>query len=245
MKLRCVGAHVGVVSLLAAWGHAQAPDVLGGLLPLATWLAAVALLRRAVPLAGLARRVAMLGMLPMMAGLPAMLDLCSPAVGGAAWLVAGHLGTMLLLPTLLRLLPAWCLPASTPLVAGLLLAGGGALLAWPGVQGLMLAMLAHAAAFGVAVWTDRPAAAVGSARRFDAGPAACVLALGAALDALGPQALFLAHGALAALGGLALLQWARSRRQDARPARSAPHHARHSQAQPAHPATCPEPARIA
>jgi hypothetical protein len=116
--------------------------------------------------------------------------------------------------------------------AGLLAAGGLALLAPGGLDGLGLAGLAHGAAWGLA-WqqrmvTRRTAPAVGAgviasgeaARSTPPKPtrtlglpaaATAVLALGAAIAALGPLALQLVHRALAVAGALTVLSQGRRR----------------------------------
>lgn len=198
--------HVGAGGLLAWWGHVHWPLTFAGLLPLAAWLAlsATAQLDDAAPADG-AQRAAWLGMLPMMGGLPTMLDLCSSAGGGLLMVAAGHVAAMVLPLALMAALPLrWQLARSrSRLCAALLVAGGVLLLAVPGVQGLTLAMLAHAAAWSLVVCepASAPRAASVGTRAL---PTLALLAFGAALDAFGAIALFMVHAGLA-LAGLACL----------------------------------------
>lgn len=206
--------HVVAVAALAWWGHATWPQHLGGLLPLALGLMAWGVLAPAcVALQGLAhgtthsaargacaaQRLARLGMLPMMAGLPVMMDLCSAASGMAAVLVS-HAAMMLLPPLLITWLPARCRPAPGLACAALLAAAGPALLLWPGVQGLMAATLLQGAAWSLAGWatTEGAMPRQGVLRRLL--PAAAVLVLGRALGEVGPAALYGLHAGLALCG---------------------------------------------
>ncbi len=171
-------------------------------------------------------QAAALAMLPMMAALPAMADWCAIA---SAWLApdatAWHLAAMVLPALGLR---AWLTRVSrrrlNGVVAALLLAGGASMLAWPGVNGLMLTALLHAAAWSLA-W------AAPMLRREVLAPAApplarmqgvatmgaavmtafAVLALGMAIDRFGPPALMAVHAALALAGLTGLLVSAASR----------------------------------
>lgn len=190
---------------------------------------------------------AALSMLPMMVSLAQMADWCAalPGLGGGAATLsllhlAAMLGPALVLAMLRTLVPALRWPVRVPvrvpvkrpgqtlaLAAGMLLAAGGlALLAWPGLAGLMVASLLHGMAWSLA-WAGslrsteaNPAAAAppGHARK-PAGarksttaawwPAAltttAVLALGLAIDQHGPAALATVHAALALAGGLGVL----------------------------------------
>jgi hypothetical protein len=145
-------------------------------------------------------RLAALAMLPMMASLPAMAELCR------ADPFAGALGpqTAVALHLLAMLLPAWwphqgvrgpahALLRAVPAVPLCLLAGGAVVLAWPGTVGLMLGMGLQAMAWGW-VWREMlaprarpvgarmpaPTAAWAGTR---VAPAAVVMALGAGLAA--------------------------------------------------------------
>jgi hypothetical protein len=149
-------------------------------------------------------------MLPMMATLVAMGDWCSASLGlGAQAMIVLHLAAMLLPPLALRLCgctlrgPLW---AATPLLAALLL------LVWPpvalrGLPGLTAASLACAIAWGLSWQAHRP----GPSAPAQAGPlpslvpALAVIALGMALEHVGPPALgwALALSAAAALAGAA------------------------------------------
>ncbi len=178
----------------------------------------------------LAHQAALLAMLPMMAALPALADWC----GADAWpqrsATALHLGAMLLPPLLLPLLrpPAAMLRL---VLALLMVAGGAALLLRQGVQGLMAAALLHGVAWGLAWGGPLAHRATASTRaaghhlagatpgRAAAAAAALLLALGLGLDAAGPDALRLAHGALALLGAAALLAQGRAATRCTSPAK--------------------------
>jgi len=172
---------------------------------------------------------AALAMLPMMAALPAMVDWCavSPPWFGAA--TAWHLAAMVLPAVTLR---AWLQRVArrrlNGVVAVLLLAGGLALLGWPGLYGLMLAAVLHALAWSLAwaapmVSRERaPRAAAQPARLQGLAPlgaalsmAAAVLALGIAIDRFGPQALMAVHAALAVVGSAGLLMMSATSRRAA------------------------------
>lgn len=88
-------------------------------------------------------------MLPMMAGLPAMAELCRAEptswIPGARTAVALHLLAMLV--------PAWWPWRATHAVPLLLLAGGQAVISIPGSAGLMLGMGLQAMAWGC-TWRD-------------------------------------------------------------------------------------------
>ncbi len=153
-------------------------------------------------------QAAALAMLPMMAALPAMVDWCASAPGWwAADAMAWHLAAMVLPALGAR---AWLQRVGrrrlNTVLAGLLLAGGVSMLAWPGLNGLMLCALLHAAAWSLA-WAapmlrrevlSAPARAQRVATVGVAVMTACaVLALGLAIDRFGPPALMAVHGALA------------------------------------------------
>ncbi len=184
----------------------------------------------------LPQRLAAVAMLPMMAGLPALLALCTPAGASAPQVVGAHLAAMVLPGVGL----AWALRPRVQhvpaLCAALLIAGGLALPWLPLLQGLMGATLLHTAAWSVA-WAaglqSAGAVAVSRSGRLAAAPslaalaaAAGVLAVGLAVSGLGPRALWLAHAALAALAVVWVLAGAvAATRQQARPP---------AQAHPAH-----------
>jgi len=168
---------------------------------------------------GVPQGLAAAAMLPMMAGLPALLALCSADTPPPA-VLALHLGAMVLPAAGLAALPRYAARLDAArLCAALLVAGGGALLALPMLQGLMAATQLHTAAWSLG-WaaglqaaprrlapppaTAPLAAAVGAAFTAVAGVSAGVAGLGLALAALGPLALWLVHAALAALA----LLWA-------------------------------------
>ncbi|MFT3956953.1 MAG: hypothetical protein QM722_22000 [Piscinibacter sp.] len=150
--------------------------------------------------------IAMLVMLPMMAGLSQMLALCRAGGASAQALLGAHLAAMFL-PALLwpaGRAPAWRRAAC----AGLLVLGG--LLLWmAGTPGVLWAMLAHGAAWSLA-WSaqlDDPslrASAHSAAWRAALLQALFALALGVALGWAGPPALQAVHGALAAAAALAV-----------------------------------------
>jgi hypothetical protein len=137
-------------------------------------------------------RLAALAMLPMMASLPAMAELCraqpTPWLPGAQVAVALHLLAMLA--------PAGWPGRAVRAVPILLLGGGLTVLIVPGSTGLMLGMGLQAMAWGC-VWRDSLAQRAARGRRLDAPPApaptsmrwarllpaASVLGLGAALQA--------------------------------------------------------------
>lgn len=172
---------------------------------------------------------AALSMLPMMLSLAVMADWCAnlPGLrGGASLLTALHLAAMLG-PALVLTLWASIRPPGrladqtiTLAMGTLLAAGGGALLVWPGLAGLMAASLLQGMAWSLA-WAAslrRPgtAPAPASARGTNAAPlaaawraaaltAAAVLALGLAIDRHGPAALATVHAVLALAGGLGVL----------------------------------------
>lgn len=189
---------------------------------------------------------AALSMLPMMVSLAPMADWCAalPGLGGGAATLsllhlAAMLGPALVLTSVAAAMGAVVqalrrpvrVPGGQPgqtlaLATGTLLAAGGlALLAWPGLAGLMLASLLHGMAWSLA-WagslhgtgarptptasehTHHPAGASNAATaawRPAALTAAAVLALGLAIDQHGPAALAAVHAALALAGGLGLL----------------------------------------
>jgi hypothetical protein len=168
------------------------------------------------------QRLAAAAMLPMMAGLPTVLGLCTAGTGPAAMVVL-HLGAMVVPAACLvarpRAMPA---PDTAWTCAALLIAGALALPALPLLQGLTVAALLHTAAWSLA-WagglqggaghvSGASVASMTTPRMAALTAAASLLLLGAALQLLGPLALWLMH---AALGVLALL-WVL-----ARPARSA------------------------
>lgn len=157
-----------------------------------------------------AQRLAALAMLPMMAGLPTMAELCRaqplPGLPGAQAAVALHLLAMLA--------PAWWPGRATQAVAPLLVMGGLAVLVVPGSAGLMLGMGLQAMAWGCA-WRDALAPPHAPSRHADGPPepapgapllpAAAVLGLGAALHAV-PWAPAVAWSLPPVLLGLAALR---------------------------------------
>ncbi len=174
------------------------------------------------------RRLARWTMLPMMASLAWMVELCAGAglsTHAVTWI---HLLAMLG-PAAALEMKALARRASPPrrvgLAAAALVAGGVALVSAEGVQAWMLASVAHALAWGL-VWSAglaaaRPGAATRPAalpigpppgRRSGAGPrrslaalvpAALVLLLGAAIEAWGLAALGAVHLALAGAAAFA------------------------------------------
>ncbi|RVU47654.1 hypothetical protein [Rubrivivax rivuli] len=166
--------------------------------------------------ADLPQRLSAAAMLPMMAGLPTMLALCTPAGARPLTVVVLHLSAMAL--------PACCAgawrrierpwDAALP-CAALLIGGGLALTVLPLLQGLMAATLLHTAAWSLA-WVRGLQGGVQASLRSTAAvqavtpraaaltAAAGVLLLGLALAGLGPMALWLIHAALATL---ALCWW--------------------------------------
>jgi hypothetical protein len=103
-------------------------------------------------------------------------------------------------------------------VTALLVAGGGALLLWPGLNGLMAASLLHGVAWSLAwaapmlrrevgaVAATRPLGRQGRVTLGQAGlTAAAVLALGIAIELAGPQPLVAVHAALAMMAVAGLL----------------------------------------
>lgn len=148
--------------------------------------------------------IAMLAMLPMMAGLPQMLSLCRTAGVSADALIGAHLAAMFL-PALLW--PARAAPAlRIGVCAALLVAGGVALL--PSAAPLW-AMLAHGAAWSLA-WSaqlDEPAlraTAHSAPWRAAMVQAGFALALGVAIGWAGPPALQAVHAGLALAAALAV-----------------------------------------
>jgi hypothetical protein len=137
-------------------------------------------------------------MLPMMAALAGMSAWCSAVGWPAPAMTAAHLAAMLLPPWLLRHRVPGRIDAAVMLLA--LAAGLLAVLARPGLDGLMAASLCHAVAWGLA-W--RLALACPAAPRPATAavwrPALAVLLLGVALAATGPVALMVLHGLLGAL----------------------------------------------
>lgn len=199
---------------------------------------------------------AALSMLPMMVSLAPMADWCAtlPALGGgAARLSLLHLAAMLGPALVLTWVAAAVgamvqalrrpvrVPGGQPgqtlaLATGTLLAAGGlALLAWPGLAGLMAASLLHGMAWSLA-WagslrSTRPTPIASEHTRHPAGAsnaaaaawrpaaltAAAVLALGLAIDQHGPAALATVHAALALAGGLGLLGLLTAQKSPPRP----------------------------
>jgi hypothetical protein len=191
---------VGAMPVLGDWGLQLLPLWAGGLLPLALWLLACKGMGLQGGAAGGPLAAARWSMLPMMAMLPHMQAWCG-AAGPAAGLWWG-------LHLVLMLLPAWWPRVAAPevvsrLCAALLLAGGLALWARPGLQGLMAASLLHTLAWSLACTVT--AAHAGRGLHGLAAPAALLL-LGAAVARAGPSALVLVHAALA-LACLASLLW--------------------------------------
>jgi hypothetical protein len=157
--------------------------------------------------ANLPSRLSAAAMLPMMAGLPTLLTLCSPARGSALAVASLHLAAMVVPGACLGFGRHPLVHRAPALCATLLIAGGMALVTLPLFQGLMWATLLHTSAWSIAwagalrtVNTDRDAAASSPSSLSAALVAAGgVLLLGWALSALGPNALWLAHLALALL----------------------------------------------
>lgn len=150
--------------------------------------------------------IAMLVMLPMMAGLPQMLALCRAGGAASQALLAAHVAAMFL-PALLW--PAARLPLLRSAACAVLLVLGGLLLWAAGPEAALAAMLAHGAAWSLA-WS---AQLEDSRLRADAHrppwraalfQSLFALALGAALAAAGPAALQAVHGALAAAAALSV-----------------------------------------
>jgi hypothetical protein len=156
---------------------------------------------------------AALAMLPMMAALPVMAEWCGATPGWFADGTVWHLGAMVVPALCLR---GWLQRADhqrvNAAVAALLLAGGVALLVWPGLNGLIAAALLHAMAWSlgwaapmvrreaVAAGASRPARVHGPATLAQAGlTAVAVLALGMAIEVAGLQALVAVHAALAVM----------------------------------------------
>ena len=200
-------AAATALALLLPRGAASTPPCRAGLFDCALPVAALAPWRDATQWP---QAAALLAMLPMMAALPALAEGCSAGGWPPRSASALHLASMLLPPLLLGL-PGLRLPAARrpALIGLLLLAGGVALLAWPGFEGLMAAALLHGSAWGCA-WGGPLAAgerpAPGPRPLVAAtGVALLLLLLGAALGASGPAALQLTHALLAACGGVGLL----------------------------------------
>lgn len=150
--------------------------------------------------------IAMLVMLPMMAGLPQMLALCRAGGASPEALLGLHLAAMFL-PALLW--PAHAAPTlRSAACAGLLVAGGVALLL-PAAQAALWAMPAHAAAWSLA-WSrqlDDPAlraTAHSAPWRAALAQALFALGLGVAVSLSGPAALQGVHLALAGAAALAV-----------------------------------------
>lgn len=181
----------GAAWALAAWALAEAgarqwPLLAGGLAPLVALLVLAAVLAPALPAGGpLPLAAARAAMLPMMATLPAMGAWCSAAGWSPPTMALAHAAAMLLPPLLVG--------RASEGVCRLLLAGGGAALLLPGLQGLMLASTLHAAAAGAACAGAAPL----RSRAWLLVLAAAVLATGLAVDRYGPAALVALHAALA------------------------------------------------
>jgi hypothetical protein len=161
---------------------------------------------------------AALAMLPTMAALPVMAELCAADGLGAAPLAALHLAAMVLPACMLRALPARPgRSALSTVVAVLLAAGGLAFVLAPARDALLAGMLLHAAAWSLA-WAGPmlardPPPVPGGARATTVSAvaaAAAVAAFAAAADAGGADALRGIHVALAVLA-LGALPWPRSR----------------------------------
>jgi hypothetical protein len=161
----------------------------------------------------LPQRLSAAAMLPMMAGLPLMLALCTPAGGSALMVVGAHLAAMVLPGAGLNGHRAWhahahaLTPKVPGLCAALLIAGGLALALLPLLQGLMAATLLHTAAWSIAWATGlQDVSATDGGSPLAMAPALAALAaaggmltIGWAVSAFGPQALWLVHLTLAAL----------------------------------------------
>lgn len=150
--------------------------------------------------------IAMLVMLPMMAGLPQMLALCRAGGVSAEALIGAHLAAMFL-PALLW--PARAAPMLRIGACAALLMAGGVALTLPVAAASLWAMLAHAAAWSLA-WSaqlDDPAlraTAHSPPWRAALAQALFALALGAAVSLSGPTALQGVHGGLAVAAVLAV-----------------------------------------
>lgn len=150
--------------------------------------------------------IAMLVMLPMMAGLPQALALCRAGGATAQALLGAHVAAMFL-PALLW--PAARLPALRRAACAVLLVLGGVLLWAAGPEAALAAMLAHGAAWSLA-WSaqlDDPQLRAGphsAPWRAALVQSVFALALGAALGASGPAALQVVHAALALAAALAV-----------------------------------------
>jgi hypothetical protein len=151
---------------------------------------------------------AALAMLPTMAALPAMTELCAADGLSPSDVAAMHLAAMVLPAWLLRgPLGAWRRGTLSAVVAALLVAGGAALAFGTRRDALLAGMLMHATAWSLA-WAgpmlarDAPATKPESVRAqlvAAAGAAAAVALLAAAATRGGPDVLRGAHVALAAL----------------------------------------------
>jgi hypothetical protein len=193
--------------LLMPWSGKPASGCRAGLFDCALPVAAWAPWRVAACWPQLA---ALLAMLPMMAGLSMLADACSAAGWSHRTESALHLAAMLLPPLLLQA-PLRVMAELTRQrwIALLLLAGGAALWLQPGVQGLMVAMLLHGLAWGLA-WGGPMAA---GERQPDGPPplvaasfgALLLLSLGAAVATLGLDALAAVHASLAICGAVGLV----------------------------------------
>lgn len=154
-----------------------------------------------------------LGMLPMMAALPAMTLWCRSEALPPPALVALHLAAMFLPALLLRATVAqWPAPRLAATCAVLLAAGAAAVL-WARAPWDMLGVtLTHGAAWSLAwagqLWSPQRRGEQGSSPwRAALGYALLTLVVGVAVAWQGPAGLALVH---AALGGLAGLAWAAS-----------------------------------
>ena len=152
-----------------------------------------------------------LAMLPMMAALPAMAVLwCRGTSVAPQAVVALHFAAMFLPAVLLRVtVSRWSSRRLATVCAALLAVGAAALLWAPAPADMLGVTLAHGAAWSLA-WTgqlwapERRGRQGASPLRAAVSYALLTLAVGFAVDRLGPVGFTLAH---AALGVLALLAW--------------------------------------
>lgn len=174
---------LAVATAAVWWGDRFWPMSALSLAPLAlAWAALAALgLARCLPLAGPLRAdpvqgLARAAMLPMLAGLPTMLALCSPQGWPPAALLALH--------SLVMLAPmAWPRRVAGGAIAVAMAASALPLLAWPGVAGWMVASALQALACGLAM--RQPPAHLAAGRAAAASVAAtAALALGLAQGGL-------------------------------------------------------------
>jgi hypothetical protein len=151
-------------------------------------------------------------MLPMMAALPVMaVWWCRGTPVAPQAVVALHFAAMFVPALLLRAAVARWSPGRLAAVCTALLAAGAAAVLWAGAPLDMLGVtLAQGAAWSLAwagqLWSPQRRGRKGASPvRAAIGYALLTLAVGVAVDRMGPAGFALAH---AALGGVALLAWA-------------------------------------